>query len=424
MLALHEVQAAFRRAILTGDTDTFCALVAADGLAPEERLGVYRNNVFASLTAALRETFPAVCRLVDERFFAYAAHEFICRHPPESAVLAEYGGRFPDFLAGFAPCRELVYLADVARLEWLMNVAANAAHANPIAAMTLADVVAEDAPRLTLQLHPSFGFVASRWPIDRIWRANRAEAAAEATIDLAAGGVWLEVSRADANIIMRALDSATFTFRSAVQRGETLARATEVALVADPAFDLCRALPALFLDGAIIAVSLAQPHAGREPPMTHHAVPAFARPRWQERLRALLAWLERFPLAILQLLFRISIAAVFWNSGLTKLASWQTTIVLFRDEYKVPVLPPELAATLATSVELTCPVLLVLGLATRLATLPMLGMTFIIEAFVYPEDWIEHLTWASLLLFILTRGPGPIALDRWLRPIIFGPGRG
>ena len=158
--------------------------------------------------------------------------------------------------------------------------------------------------------------------------------------------------------------------------------------------------------------------------MTHHAVPAFARPRWQELLRALLAWLERFPLAILQLLFRISIAAVFWNSGLTKLASWQTTIVLFRDEYKVPVLPPELAATLATSVELTCPVLLVLGLATRLATLPMLGMTFIIEAFVYPEDWIEHLTWASLLLFILTRGPGPIALDRWLRPIIFGPGRG
>ena len=90
--------------------------------------------------------------------------------------------------------------------------------------------------------------------------------------------------------------------------------------------------------------------------MTRHA---FARPRWQDHLLALLAWLERFPLAILQLLFRISTAAVFWNSGLTKLASWQTTVVLFRDEYKVPMLPPELAATLAASVELTCPVLLV-----------------------------------------------------------------
>jgi putative oxidoreductase len=129
------------------------------------------------------------------------------------------------------------------------------------------------------------------------------------------------------------------------------------------------------------------------------------------RLAAAVALLERFPLAILQFLFRFSIAAVFWNSGLTKVASWQTTIVLFRDEYRVPVLPPELAATMAAAVELTCPVLLALGLLTRLATVPMLGMTFVIAVFVYPEDWIEHLGWAAFLLFILTRGPGPFSLD-------------
>jgi len=138
------------------------------------------------------------------------------------------------------------------------------------------------------------------------------------------------------------------------------------------------------------------------------------------RLADLVARLERFPMAVLQLLFRVSIAAVFWNSGLTKIASWQSTVVLFRDEYRVPVIPPEIAAALAAAVELTCPVLLVLGLATRLATLPMLGMTFVIEAFVYPEDWIEHLTWASLLLMLLTRGPGAIALDRWLAPQVRG----
>ena len=141
---------------------------------------------------------------------------------------------------------------------------------------------------------------------------------------------------------------------------------------------------------------------------------------WRDWLAALRSTLERFPLALLQLMFRISIAAVFWNSGLTKIASWQSTIVLFRDEYRVPLLPPELAAALGAAVELTCPVLLVLGLATRLATLPMHGMTLVIEAFVYPEDWIEHLTWASLLLFILTRGPGPVALDRWLAPLVLG----
>jgi putative oxidoreductase len=141
---------------------------------------------------------------------------------------------------------------------------------------------------------------------------------------------------------------------------------------------------------------------------------------WRDRLFGARTLLERFPLSVLQLLFRICIAAVFWKSGLTKIASWQTTVVLFRDEYKVPLLPPELAATFGAAVELTCPVLLVLGLATRLATLPMLAMAFVIEVFVYPEDWIEHLTWASLLLFILTRGPGAISVDRWLAPVLLG----
>src|SRR5690349_936755 len=131
-----------------------------------------------------------------------------------------------------------------------------------------------------------------------------------------------------------------------------------------------------------------------------------------ERVESVLDVLGHFPVAVLQFLLRFSIASVFWHSGMTKIASWDTTIALFRDEYMVPILPPELAAGLAATVELTCPVLLVLGLATRLATLPMLGMTFVIEVFVYPEQWIEHLMWASILVFILTRGPGALSLDR------------
>ena len=140
----------------------------------------------------------------------------------------------------------------------------------------------------------------------------------------------------------------------------------------------------------------------------------------REWVAAAIAWLERFPLSVLLLVFRFSIGSVFWHAGLTKIASWQTTVVLFQNEYKVPLLPPELAAYMATTVELTCPVLLVLGLAARLATLPMLAQTFVIEAFVYPEDWIEHLTWASMLLLILTRGPGALSIDHWLARRFFG----
>jgi putative oxidoreductase len=154
--------------------------------------------------------------------------------------------------------------------------------------------------------------------------------------------------------------------------------------------------------------------------MTDSLAARTAAPSWRARTLSLIALLERFPPSLLQFLFRLSIAAVFWNSGLTKIASWETTIVLFRDEYHVPLIAPALAATLAATIELSCPVLLVLGLATRLATLPMLGMTFVIEAFVYPEDWIEHLGWASLLVFILTRGPGVLSLDHLIRRRLLG----
>ena len=87
-------------------------------------------------------------------------------------------------------------------------------------------------------------------------------------------------------------------------------------------------------------------------------------------------------------------------------------MALFRDEYKVPVFSPEIAATLATTFELGCSILLVAGLATRLATLPLLGMIAVIQLFVYPNAWPEHLTWASILLFLLTRGAGSLSLDR------------
>ena len=131
------------------------------------------------------------------------------------------------------------------------------------------------------------------------------------------------------------------------------------------------------------------------------------------RLHQAIALLDRFPLSILQLMFRVAIAAVFWSSGLTKIASWDTTTALFRDEYKVPLLPPEIAAVMSATFELSCSALIVVGLATRLATLPLLGMTFVIEVFVYPEYWAMHLMWVSLLLFLLTKGPGVFSLDHY-----------
>lgn len=126
----------------------------------------------------------------------------------------------------------------------------------------------------------------------------------------------------------------------------------------------------------------------------------------------LCANLERFPLSIIQLAMRIAVGAAFFRSGLLKIDSWEFAVQLFRDEYKVPLLDPVLAAQLATVVELGVPLFLFAGLATRLATLPLLGMIAVIQTFVYPNAWSDHLLWGSILVFLLTRGPGAISIDR------------
>lgn len=124
--------------------------------------------------------------------------------------------------------------------------------------------------------------------------------------------------------------------------------------------------------------------------------------------------LDRVPPDLLLLAARIAVAVVFFRSGLTKIASWDTTIALFRDEYALPLIPPEIAAPLAAANELGMSTLLAIGLFTRAATLPLLGMVFVIQTLVYPENWPEHLTWATLLLLILTRGPGIVSADALL----------
>jgi putative oxidoreductase len=132
------------------------------------------------------------------------------------------------------------------------------------------------------------------------------------------------------------------------------------------------------------------------------------------RIADAFAWLERFPRSLRQLLFRLAVGSVFMKAGLTKVASWETTVALFRDEYRVPVLSPEHAATMAATFELGCSALLIAGLATRLATLPLLGMLAVIQTFVYPEAWSDHLTWGAILVAILTAGAGRVSLDRLL----------
>jgi putative oxidoreductase len=123
------------------------------------------------------------------------------------------------------------------------------------------------------------------------------------------------------------------------------------------------------------------------------------------------AWLARFPLSILLLAGRIGVGATFFKAGLLKYNSFEFAVKLFQEEYRVPLLDPAVAARMAMVQELTIPILLFLGLATRIATIPLLGTIAVIQAFVYPNAYNDHLVWGSILALVLTRGPGVFSLD-------------
>jgi putative oxidoreductase len=117
------------------------------------------------------------------------------------------------------------------------------------------------------------------------------------------------------------------------------------------------------------------------------------------------------PLSVVQLVARLAVANVFWQSSQSKLASWPVTLQLFAFEYHLPVIDPVVAAYMATAAELTGAVLMFLGLFSRLGALMLLGVVATIQIFVYPTHWGEHLTWAVPLLLIFARGAGVISLD-------------
>ena len=251
MSSLRDVQVAFRTALLDQDDAGIAPDVVPDDLSPSARLAVYRHHVRTTLTEVLVSTFPIVCRLVDRRFFGWLADCYVRKQPPTGPCLFEYGADFALFIERFPACAALPWLADVARLEWAMNVAFHAPDVPRNGSEQLAAAPPEEVAALSFEFDPSVTYLESRWPIDAVWRANPLGDEATA-IDLDAGAVRLEIRRVDDEVLFRRLPAGSFAFRRALASHEPLERAVDAGLMADISLDLTSEIRAL-LDEQLLA---------------------------------------------------------------------------------------------------------------------------------------------------------------------------
>lgn len=243
----------FTAALLDPGAPVPDALIAHTSHPPVKRFAVYRNNVAAGLINALRARFPATEKIVGEDFFVAMARVFVGAHPPRSKILSEYGDHFPAFIADFEPAAELVYLADVARLEAARTRAYHAADADPLALETLAGLDPERLATLRLGLHPSLQVVCSRHPAITIWAMNAGEREL-AVIDPNVAEDALIV-RPHMQVLVRQLPPGGAAFLAAIAARSTLEAAATAATEDAPDFDLAINLAGMFTAGAVVNFS-------------------------------------------------------------------------------------------------------------------------------------------------------------------------
>jgi hypothetical protein len=252
-LALRDLQMAFAAHLTGAERADLLAAVTGDTIPAAARLDIYRHHVFESLGTALAATFSTVLSLVGPDFFRRLARDFVAQSLPAQPVLAEYGAGLPAFIASYEPAGGLPYLADIARLDWALNLAFQAPEGRRLTAADLSAIAGERLPSMSLVLSAGAGLLHSRYPLDRIWQACQPGAADE-TVDPAAGG-------ADLLIVRRAEDAAFVGLRAgeaalmvSVVEGRSLEVAAAVALQADPAFDLSTGFARLLALGTFAAV--------------------------------------------------------------------------------------------------------------------------------------------------------------------------
>ncbi len=215
-------------------------LIIPFGISGEDRLNIYKNNTFITLTEALSATYSTIEQLVGEDFFAFMTREYIKLYPPKPGPLFEYGSSYSNFIQNFKPAPSIPYLADIASLEWVMNEAHHAADAFPICAKDLLNISEEQLVKMTFTVHPSCNILSSKFPIDMIWKANN-DTGSFNDIDIAQSA-QLIVLRPNDTVIIQSIDRAVYEFLTNIKNGSNVDQAVLKTITITPDFDAAKTL--------------------------------------------------------------------------------------------------------------------------------------------------------------------------------------
>ena len=257
MTSLREMQDLFYRAVFAPGDDNYSInevskyISATPGLSPQDHFSIYRRSITASLNRALREIYPVCCRLVGERFFDAMGKEYQRQFASRSADLAEYGSEFAAFISEFRPATELVYLADVARLELACHRAFHAADEGSIDLAALDNISEDDKPRIVFHLPVSASLLASKYPVHHIWQVNQPDFKGDDRVNLDEGGVKLIIWRQGYAMRLDPLESCHWDLLREIQAGNDLQTICEIFSRQENGIDVVQELPVLVQRGWI-----------------------------------------------------------------------------------------------------------------------------------------------------------------------------
>jgi hypothetical protein len=250
---LRDLQRAFVQGALSEAAPALlCEQIIGDGIAPERRVAIYRNNAVEGFLKTLQATFPAIVRLSGENWFRQIGRQYMRRYPSRSGNMHYVGEHFATFLEAELAGSTYEYFADVARLEWAYQEVLVAADHPTFDLHALTLVSPADYGALTFSTHPAMRLVHSRFPVLAIWRANQPDAASDERITLDQGSSSVLLIRRADHVELRELPPAEFALLAALVRGGSLQQAAEYALEIDPRVALDAALGRIVSLGTLV----------------------------------------------------------------------------------------------------------------------------------------------------------------------------